>query len=520
MELILKNHSIFKSVRIAITILFAMAMAACGGGGGSAGTTTGTGTGTGGTTTTTGNGTIRIVLTDASGVSKNTITAGNPLVAKATVTNDTGTPLQNRVVTFTVSSTIATISPSAGTALTDANGIAQISIQSAGLGSGAAEVTASVTVGSAAVTAKAAFSVGASPTATPTAINFVSAVPSDSSIVIKGSGGNGRTEVALLTFRVVDSSNNGIANQQITFTTQSSQPVSLVSATGTTGSDGQVTVALNSGANPTTVRVVATVTGTVISTLSDTITVTTGQPTQAAFSLSLAKYYVEGLDHDNVLNTVTVLLADSFGGAVADGTQIVFTTDSGAIVGTGGAKCLTAQGACTVTWRSQNPRLTSGLGTIIATATSGTANLAATANFYYSGSFGIVYAISPSSVAGATTRLTAGGAMALNFTTDCTAQAVNIEVVDANGNPMPEGTVLSGVNVQNAAATFSPAIVAFTGMRIASATRGTVHSMTVTPSSCDITGAKTKTGFLDISVKSPLGNETFTRVSLGTFPSQ
>jgi hypothetical protein len=358
---------------------------------------------------------------------------------------------------------------------------------------------------------------GSGASGTAFAINFVSAAPNDKSIVIKGAGGNGRTEVALLTFKVVDSANKAVANQSVTFATQSSAPVSLTATTGTTGADGQVTVALNSGATPTTVRVIATITGTTISALSDTVTVTTGQPAQAAFSISQEKFYVEGLNFDNIPNKITVLLADAFGGAVADGTQVVFTTDSGAIVGTGGAACLTVQGACTVTWRSQNPRATNGLATIIATATNATSTLSAQTRFYYSGSYGIVYAISPASVAGATTRITNGGAMSLSFSGNCNPQSFNIEVVDVNDNPMPEGTVLSAVNATNASVTISPSIVANTGLRLNSVTRGTVHNVTVTPTGCNLTGTKQVTGFVDLSVKTPLGGETFTRISLGTF---
>ncbi len=478
-------------------------------------------------------GTIQIILTDGSGAPKNVVTSGNPLLARATVLDNFGAPLANKLVTYSVSSSIVTISPAAATALTDASGVAQVSIQSAGVG-GAGEITASVNFPTATsaigttVSAKAAFSVGAAATAKPVAINFVSAIPSDKSIVIKGAGGNGRTEVALLTFSVIDNTNSGVANANVTFSLVTnpvvppSIPVKLSSTTGTTDQGGLVTVALSSGTDPTTVRVIATVTGTNISALSDQVTVTTGQPAQIAFTLSLAKYYVEGLNYDNTQNNVQVLLADSFGGAVADGTQVVFTTDSGAIFGSGGSKCLTVNGTCSVTWRSQNPRITNGLGSIVATATNAGTNLTASTYFYYSGSFATVYQVAPGSVAGNTVRIAGGaspgGSIATgSFATNCTPQSIGIELVDVNGNPMPEGTKLSAVNGFNAGATFSPDTVTNTGLRVGLANRGTVHNMTVTPTGCDVTGTKDLTGFIDISVKTPLGGETFTRVSLGAF---
>lgn len=516
---ILKNYC-GKSLALALYGLFAALLVACGGGGGSSGSTSFGGSTSGGTSggSTSGAGTIKVELFDSTGAASNAVTGSNSLTVKATVTSG-GAPAKNVLVTFTVSSTIATLSPASGTALTDANGVAQVSLKSTNTGSGAAEVSAKATVGTTEITGKTAFSVGASPTATPTAMNFVSAVPTDKSIVIKGAGGNGRTEVALLTFSVVDSANSGVPNVPVTFSTQSSSPVTLVSSSGTTDVNGNVTVAVNSGSQPTTVRVIATVQGTSISAISDTVTVTTGQPTQAAFSLSLQKYYVEGLTHDNTQNTVTALLADAFGAAVADGTQVVFTTDSGAIVGSGGAKCLTVQGGCSVTWRSQNPRTANGVVTIVATATNGTSNLSTSQKFFNSGSTATIYRVSPGDKQGATTRLTGPNeTINLNFAASCDPQSIAVEIVDEKGNPMPEGTTISGADATNASLTAFPATIALVGTPFDAANRGTVHNVTVKPEGCDVTGTKTKSGSILIAVQTPLGGSTASlRINLGTF---
>lgn len=516
----MKNHFI-KYVMLMLYGICTTLLVACGGGGGSPGNTGfGGGGGTaGGTGSSTTAGKIAVVLTDSAGTASNSVTGSNALTAKATVTTDTGVPVKNTMVTFTVSSTIAVMSPETGTALTDDKGVAQISIKASGTGTGAAEVTAKATVGTAEVSAKAAFSVGASATATPTAMNFVAAVPTDKSIVIQGSGGSGRTEVALLTFKVVDSSNSGVPNVAVNFATQSSNPVSLVASSGKTDVSGNVTVAVNSGTQPTTVRVIATVQGTAISAISDTVTVTTGQPTQAAFSLSLQKYYVEGLVHDNTQNPVTVLLADAFGAAVADGTQVVFTTDSGAIVGDGGARCLTTKGGCTVTWRSQNPRTSNGVVTIVATATNGTANLSTSQRFFNSGSSANVYQVSPGSTQGASTRIgVANAGVSFNFASSCEPQSVVVEIVDDNGNPMPEGTTIAGADPKNASVTVFPATVTRGKVPFDSATRGTVHNVTVTPSGCDIAGTKPKNGSILLNVQTPLGGSTATfPINLGAF---
>jgi hypothetical protein len=336
----------------------------------------------------------------------------------------------------------------------------------------------------------------------PVAVNFASAVPNDKSIVIKGSGGNGRTEVAVLTFTVVDSANNGVPNVKVNFSTVSTNPVNLVSSSGVTDAKGNVSVALNSGTQPTTVRVVATVQGTSLSAMSDTVTVTTGQPTQTAFSLSVEKFYVEGWDVDNVTNKITALLADEFGGAVADGTQVVFTTVGGAVVGTGGARCLTVNGECNVTWRSQNPRTDSGVVTVTATATNSSGNLAASTKFYTSGSFGVVKVVSPVG-----TQSAPGGKITYDFGGTCTPASLTIELVDERNNPMPQGTTIAVANAIKGSATVSNSTVAYNGAAIVGGSGGTLHNFMVTPTGCTGVGTDPQqTGQLDISVKSPLGS--------------
>lgn len=490
-------------VQYLVGSFFLLMIVSCGGGGGSPGVTGITGgSSTAGSSTSTSSAKMTVVLTDTSGATSNSVTGSNSLIVKATVTDSSGAPAKNVVVTFSLGSDLATLSPSSGTALTDENGIAQVSVKSSGKGSGASEVTAKATVsGTTEVTEKAAFSIGAAPTATPTAINFINAVPSDSSIVIKGSGGNGRTEVALINFRVVDSSNSGVPNATVVFSTQTTSPVTLTATSGTTDASGNVTVAVNSGTQPTTVRIVATVQGTAISALSDTVTVTTGQPVQTAFSLSAEKWYVEGLNIDNVTNKVTALLADSFGGAVADGTQVVFTTNGGAIVGTGGAMCLTVNGGCSVTWRSQNPRPTGGVVTVTATATNASGNLSASRSFYMSGSFATVTVVSPTSA-----QTTPGGPIYHNFGTSCDPQTFSLKVSDDQNNPMPEQTTISAINTSNGTVTISPSTVQFDGSSITSGAGGSSHTLTVTPSSCSSTGTVTKRGTFDLTVKSPLGS--------------
>ncbi|MBX9869505.1 MAG: hypothetical protein K2X63_06885 [Burkholderiaceae bacterium] len=464
-----------------------MTLAACGGGGGSPGTVTG-----GSNTSTTPNGKIQLTLIDSKNQPANLVTSANPLVANVIVTNDKGAVVPGVVVTFSLDSAIATLQPTSGTALTDAKGVAQVSL-TAGTGAGAGTITASaLIVGTTTVSAKASFSVGSSPAAPPAAINFVSATPTNKSIVIKGAGGNGRTEIALLSFMVVDSSNAGIANRKVNFSTQSSQPVSLVSSSGVTDSTGKVSAAISSGTAPTTVRVVATVDGTSISVISDTVTVTTGLPTQTAFTLAREKVNVEGINNSNVLNTITALLADANGGVVANGTPVVFTTDSGAIIGDQGtndtARCLTgppnAPGSCSVVWRSQAP--SKSIVTVVATTTNGTETLTATVQFSNSTSKLIVTGF-PSSLAFSCATLPLASIEAL------------ITITDENGLSAPDGTTLTVLNTVNGSMTVTPDKV---NAPADPAAAGTNHKVTFIPATTCTAGAK---GQATLQLKTPLG---------------
>ena len=99
------------------------ALTACGGGGGSAGTVTG-----GSATVTKSALSIGLTIVDSSGVapSSNSISTGASFFAKAAVTDASGAAVPNKLVSFSTSSTVATLSqPSA---LTDATGVAKVQI--------------------------------------------------------------------------------------------------------------------------------------------------------------------------------------------------------------------------------------------------------------------------------------------------------------------------------------------------------------------------------------------------------
>ncbi len=454
-----------KFLRLLTGLFLSAFLAACGGGGGSSGSNSfgSTDPGTGQTTKT---GKMDVTLFDSSGSPANVINNANGLIARARVFNDAGTPVAGVVVKFGIDdANVATLSPSTGSALTDQKGVAEIAIKAGN--PGAANITASATwTGFTAISAKATFSVGSLPGAIPFAVNFVSASPSTKSIVIKGAGGNGRTEIALLTFKVVDSNNGGIANKKVNFTVKSSAAVNLATTSGVTDSNGNVVATVSSGTQPTSVLVSATVDGTSITTNSDTVSVTTGIGTQTSFTLATEKSNVEGFDFAGITNQLTAFLADANGGVVADGVPVVFTTNSGAIVGDAGvadtARCLTKNGSCSVIWRSQNPSLS--LVTVIATTVAGADNLSTSVTFTNSASWNPI-------VVGLPLSVTFGSGT-------CFARSFNVTISDRNGYQLPAGTVLSFVDTNNVSVTVSPSTIPALSARVPITTS---HTVTFTP---------------------------------------
>lgn len=202
-------------------------------------------------------------------------------------------------------------------------------------------------------------------------IRFIGTNLPGTSIVLRGSGGQGRTESALLTFKVVDRNDKGLAGVDVTFNaTTTTGGLTVLPANATTNIDGNVTTTVSSGTIPTPVRVIAQATrnGNTVSGLSDTLTVSTGLPIQKSMSLSVDKYNIEGLDYDGVLANITVLLADQYGNPISDSAAINFVTSGGAVGSSAQGACTTVNGACTVPLRSQDFRPANGRVTILAYA--------------------------------------------------------------------------------------------------------------------------------------------------------
>ena len=200
-------------------------------------------------------------------------------------------------------------------------------------------------------------------------IQFVGSDLNGSAIVLKGSGGLGRKESALLTFRVLDQNNKGLAGVDVSFRATTNTGGLIVQPDkGTTDVNGQVTTTVSSGTIPTPVRVIAEASrnGKVISGLSDTLVISTGLPIQRNFSLSADAYNIEGWSTDGTIANLTVRLADQYGNPISDDTAVNFVTEGGAVGSSARGACTTVDGGCSVQLRSQNFRPLNGRVTVLA----------------------------------------------------------------------------------------------------------------------------------------------------------
>lgn len=145
-----------KAKWLAVCVAAAL-VSACGGGGGSDGCTDLPGRSaslpscsTGSSTTQAGStaaASVAVSLSSSSGATLTSVSPEQPATLQAVVKNSNGTAVPNAAVTFTTTDKTGVFIPSSGTALTDSNGVARITLP-AGSQAGAFTVTAATTVGS------------------------------------------------------------------------------------------------------------------------------------------------------------------------------------------------------------------------------------------------------------------------------------------------------------------------------------------------------------------------------------
>lgn len=185
-------------------------------------------------------------------------------------------------------------------------------------------------------------------TASAGQIGFVSALPQN--IALKGTGGAGRQESSIVTFKVLDRNGNPVSGKVVNFSLNTTAGgLSINPAQSTSGADGSVSTTVASGTMSTPIRVTASLQGTSLSTVSDQLVVSTGIPEQDSFTLSTSMFNTEGGDFADCTAptgaTITARLGDHFHNPVPDGTAVSFTAEGGTV----DASCLTGLANTTLT---------------------------------------------------------------------------------------------------------------------------------------------------------------------------
>lgn len=364
-------------VRFAAAVSVAI-LASCSGGGGDPGDCTLCNGGGG------GNSSSYEVTVDVqrAGASITTVSSTETVQAVARVVDENGDGVEGALVTFTESNaSLVKFAPEVGTALTGAGGIASVDVSAlTASNAGATTIDATATVNGTAYSASKSISISAGgivEVVDPSAINFIGAAPAGQAIVIKGAGGNGRSESATLTFKVVDASNAPVKGAVVNFAVNPAGKVTLNIPRATSDLDGLVTTTVQSGTEPTSVVVTATAmtSGNVqVSGQSDTLVVSNGVAVAGGFEIVAEKYNMDGLLTGDKTG-ITAYVRDENGNPVPDGVAVSFTTDFGVVATSDLGGCLTVNGTCDVEFRVQDPRPSGGpgggLATVIATVNVG-----------------------------------------------------------------------------------------------------------------------------------------------------
>ncbi|WP_350593726.1 MULTISPECIES: Ig domain-containing protein [unclassified Pseudoalteromonas] len=215
-------------------------------------------------------------------------------------------------------------------------------------------ITASVITGGDTVSANTTINVS------PANIGFIQFVEVTKPVIsLKGTGGANRSEISEVVFKLVDANGNDLASRTVDFTLSTAVGgITLGADSAITNALGEIRTTVQSGVVATPVRVIASIEEDIdgdtvtVSAPSDVLVISTGIADQNSFSLSRSIFNVHGLNVDGSEVTVNARLADHFNNPVPDGTAVSFITEGGVIE----PSCTTSNGACSVTWRSSNPR--------------------------------------------------------------------------------------------------------------------------------------------------------------------
>lgn len=165
-------------------------------------------------------------------------------------------------------------------------------------------------------------------------------------------------KITEVTFKVLDQTNNPIAEKAVSFTlTNTVGGISLSLNSGLTNQDGEVKAIVRAGTTHAITSVIARTLAndgvTPITTNSQPISVTTtGLPDQKHFDLVADVLNPGAYDVSGVEVKLTAYVGDHFGNPVPDGTVVNFMAESGIVE----PFCETTGGQCTVAWLSAGYR--------------------------------------------------------------------------------------------------------------------------------------------------------------------
>ena len=196
-------------------------------------------------------------------------------------------------------------------------------------------------------------------------LEFVSVSPD--SIALSGSSNSTRPSVSQVAFRLTDTSGNPITSgEDISFALSTTVGGIELSQTSTQSNEqGVATTRVNAGTVPTVVSVTATYTpesGPIIQTTSAPISISATIPDQDSFSISVEGNFLPNARfYDGVTTPITIRAADRNNNRISDAV-VNFLTNAGSVQ----SECILQDGACTIEWRSQNPRTADGVVLILA----------------------------------------------------------------------------------------------------------------------------------------------------------
>ncbi len=272
------------------------------------------------------------------------------------------TPVNVTISSSCVTQGRATLTPDS---VTSSTGTATFTYRDAGCGAFSTTDGLQASVTGTAATATSTIRLTA-PTAA--SIAFVSATPTE--IYLKGSG---FTENSIVTFQVRDANGLGVPNQNVVLEATTLAGGLLlddgsVPVTKRTDSNGNVLVRINAGTVPTPVRVRATLTAANISTVSSSLAVAVGLPSQQNFSLSQGTFNIEGFNVDGAPNTYMVIASDRLGNPVPEGTAINFVAEGGQVQAIRFTTLANGLASATANFQTSSPRPADGRVTVLAYA--------------------------------------------------------------------------------------------------------------------------------------------------------